>query len=765
MRIVRFRLPEVALAVAMTVTHLPLVHAMQAPVAPQVVVPPGFGVRIMTPEQANPQPTPQQPPAAGQAAPPSATTAAQVGQPVTGTPLNVMQLQNVSLVEVVDFLARELKINYIMDKNVGGGVTLNTYGPVKDMDKRALLDTVLRINGAAMVQTGDIYRIVPLQDLSHMPLNPEQDVKDIPADDRPMLNLIFLKYANVDELSKLIGEFLGPQGKAWAYAPANLLLVLDGRRSMRRTMDMVALFDSDVLAKQRVKLFDLKHSRPSDMAKEMEGLLKSMSLSKEMSSVKFVPVDRINTLIAVAPNPGVFEQIQEWLNRLDVKVKGASGKADNYVYRVKYSRADMLAYSIMMLYSGGVGMGLGMGVGGLGMGGMGMGGLGMGGMGGGMYGGGMYGGGAMGGIGTMGGNMTGYAANAQSATGGGGGGFGVGPQGSPGTGMGPVTTPGDMTGSYLGMMAMGGGMAKGPRVVPNPTDNSLLILATPEEYDSVSKMLAELDIPPRQVLIEARIYEVKLTGQLQWGLNWYINHKDVTAGGTGTSGSGVSVRESTASFVSSALNLSSGALISQSKQILATLSTQEVATKTKVISTPSIIATDSIAASINVGSEVPTLTAQAVTGAQQGGDSLFANSISNRKTGVTLTITARVNPSGVVTMIINQEVSSPIPPPVGGIQSPSFSQRTIQTQVTVQDGDMIAIGGIISETNGETSSGIPFLHRIPILGYAFGNKATNKERTELVVFITPRVIYDTNEMADASDELISRMKRLQKIIR
>ncbi|HEY3443405.1 MAG TPA: type II secretion system secretin GspD [Paludibaculum sp.] len=750
MRIVRFRIPEIALAVAMTVAHLPLAQAMQAPpAAPPVVVPPGFGARIMTPEQANPQ---QPQPAAPGARP--ATTAAQVGQPLQaspGTPMNVMQLQNVSLVEVVDFLARELKINYIMDKNVGGGVTLNTYGPVKDMDKRALLDTVLRINGAAMVQTGDIYRIVPLQDLSHMPVNPEQDVKDIPADDRPMLNLIFLKYANVDELSKLIGEFLGPQGKAWAYAPANLLLVLDGRRSMRRTMEMVALFDSDVLAKQRVKLFDLKHSRPTDMAKEMEGLLKSMSLSKEMASVKFVPVDRINTLIAVAPNPGVFEQIQEWVNRLDVKVKGASGKADNYVYRVKYSRADSLAYSIMMLYGGGMGMG-----------GYGMGGMGMGGMYGGMGGGGMYGGGMYGGQPMMGGTMTGYAANAQSAMGGGGG-LGVGPQGAPGTGMGAVTTPGgDMTGSYLGMMAMGGGMGKGPRVVPNPTDNSLLILATPEEYDSVTKMLTELDIPPRQVLIEARIYEVKLTGALQWGLNWYISHKNDTppAGSTEPNS-----RSSTANFVSSALTLSSGALLSQSKQILATLSLQDVATKTKVISTPSIIATDSIPASINVGSEVPTLTAQAVTGAQQGGNSLFANSISNRKTGVTLTITARVNPSGVVTLIINQEVSSPVPPAVGGIQSPSFSQRTLQTQVTVQDGDMIAIGGIINETNGETSSGIPLLHRLPGIGWAFGNKAFNKERTELVVFITPRVIYDTNEMADATDELISNMKRLQKIMR
>jgi general secretion pathway protein D len=150
---------------------------------------------------------------------------------------------------------------------------------------------------------------------------------------------------------------------------------------------------------------------------------------------------------------------------------------------------------------------------------------------------------------------------------------------------------------------------------------------------------------------------------------------------------------------------------------------------------------------------------------QQGGSSLFANTITNRKTGVNLSITANVNPSGVVTLVINQEVSAPGPPPVGGIQSPSFSNRSVSTQVTIQDGDTIAIGGIISETNSQTSGGIPFLHRIPGLGAAFGNKSYSKERTELIVFITPRVIYDTNELTDASDELVQQMRRLQRLMR
>ncbi len=775
MRIACLRSPHLAAVLAAVLLHLPLALAGQAPI---VVVPPGFGPR----ETPAPKPAPGQPPAAQ----PGAQEAAQTKPALPAAPpaglIGGLSLQNVSLTEVVDYLARQLKINYIIDKGVGGGVTLNTYGEVKDLDPRALLDTILRINGAAMVQTGNIYRIVPLAELARMPLPPEQDARNIPEDDRPMLNLVFLKYANVDELSKLIGEFLGPSGKAWSYAPANLLLVLDSRRSMRRTMEMISLFDSDALAKQRVRLFDIKNSRPTDLSKELEGLLKSMSLSKDLSSVKFVPVDRINTLIAVAPNPGVFEQVQEWINKLDVKVKSAAGKTDNYVYRVKYGQADTIAMSIMMLYysmyPGLGGMMGGYGMGGYGMmggyGGYGMGGYGMMGMGGyptmGMGAGNV--GNAFGGMG--GPNMLGSAfggGTRNTATGGGiGGGTGGGAVGATTSGAGAASTAtggygygSDLTGSYLGMGGMGMYGMRGPRVVPNIADNSLLILATPEEYEGVLKLLTALDVPPRQVLIEAKIFEVSLTGALSWGLSYYLNGKGDAVPGSSTSG--LSPRTLAGSMSGTALNLSAGWLISQSKQLLGLLSTSEVASKTKVISTPSVIATDSIPASINVGLEVPTLTAQAVSGAQSGGNSLFANTITNRQTGVTLSLTARVNPSGIVTMEINQQVSAPVAPSVGGIQSSSFSNRSIQTQVTVQDGDTIAIGGIINETNGESSAGVPFLHRIPGLGFAFGNKSYNKERTELVVFLTPRVIYDTNELTDASDELITQMRRLHRLIR
>jgi general secretion pathway protein D len=117
-------------------------------------------------------------------------------------------------------------------------------------------------------------------------------------------------------------------------------------------------------------------------------------------------------------------------------------------------------------------------------------------------------------------------------------------------------------------------------------------------------------------------------------------------------------------------------------------------------------------------------------------------------------------------MIINQNVSSPQPPAASSqIQSPSFSNRSFQTQITVQDGDTVAIGGIIQESNLQSSAGVPFLHRLPGIGALFGAKNISRDRTELVVFLTPRVIYDTNQMVEATDEIRNSMKRVPKLIK
>jgi general secretion pathway protein D len=170
-----------------------------------------------------------------------------------------------------------------------------------------------------------------------------------------------------------------------------------------------------------------------------------------------------------------------------------------------------------------------------------------------------------------------------------------------------------------------------------------------------------------------------------------------------------------------------------------------------------VIATDSIPASISVGASVPTLassTASGITGS-------VTNGISNANTGIGLNIVARVTPSGIVTMIINQNVSDPTPTTTSNINSPSFATKSVSTQVTVLDGDTIAIGGMIQETNTMSTDGLPVLNRLPILGALFGSRSYAKERTELIIFLTPHVIYDSNQMTDATDELRDKIKLLR----
>src|SRR5437016_6100120 len=162
-----------------------------------------------------------------------------------------------------------------------------------------------------------------------------------------------------DELAKILNEFTGEYASIKTYAPANLLFLLDSRRNMRRTMELIALFDSATFTNQRVRLLEIKYARPSDLVKELESILRSISLDSKTSTVKFLPVDRINTLIAVAPNPGVFDTIEEWLRKLDVPVKITAGAVDNYVYRVKYGRSECLALALSSLFGYGGGGGAG----------------------------------------------------------------------------------------------------------------------------------------------------------------------------------------------------------------------------------------------------------------------------------------------------------------------------------------------------------------------------------------------------------------------
>ena len=712
-----------------------------------------------------PQQQPQQPAAPAQA------PAAPAQQP-QGNVVGGLNFRNgAPLLDVIDLLAQELKINYVLDPAVKSGstVVMNTYGVVHDLDLRQLLETILRMNNLTMVQVGNVYRIVPAANVSQLPITPttESDPTKFPDDDHAVLNLVFLRYMTSAEMVKVLDPFKGEGAKITSYDPANLLIILDNSRNMKRTLELIGMFDSDTFAGQRVRAYEVKYGRPTDIAKELQNVFKAYSLSNSKNAaVDFVPLDRINTILAVAPNPGVFTEVESWLGRFDVPAKVTAGSVSNYVYHLKYQRAEVLGaavgalygipvnYALSSMYSmaspntsypaaGGVGGGYGMG--------------GVGGGYGGGYGGGGYGGGGYGSPYNV--QMQPQAQSAAPLSGG---------AAAPATGGATATATGatsagaaaDQTGTYLGAQSFGYDNPNRPRIVPNPFDNTVLVRCTPEQWDEIQGYLDKLDISPRQVLIEARIYEVNLSGSFSAGLETFLRRRtgaDRTLTGSVAKLSGGD---------GPSLSLSAGTLVGQARELFATLNAQELSSRTKVLSSPNIIATDSIPASITVGDSVPTLSSQSVNpGVTQGGTSLAYNTISNVSTGTGLNILARVNPSGVVTMVINQTVTAPVATSTSNIDSPSFSQRNVSTQVTVDDGDMIAIGGIIDETSTSASRGIPYLERIPGLNFLFGGHNSSKQRTELIVFLTPHVIYDTHHISDATEELKNQLKELRKDVR
>src|SRR5437763_3713042 len=214
----------------------------------------------------------QQPPPA-----PPAPAPAPPAQPAPTVP-GGLNLNNASLLEVINLLAQDLHINYILDSSVkAGSVTVNTYGAVRDLDLRPLLETILRMNGLAMVQVGNIFRIIPQANIARQPVSPiaESDPSKIPEDERLVLNLVFLRYVTSTEMAKILLPFIGDGAQLTNYDPANLLIILDNSRNMRRTLELIAMFDSDTFAGQRVRSYEIRNGRPSDLTKELEDIFKA----------------------------------------------------------------------------------------------------------------------------------------------------------------------------------------------------------------------------------------------------------------------------------------------------------------------------------------------------------------------------------------------------------------------------------------------------------------------------------------------------------
>ena len=336
-----------------------------------------------------------------------------------------------------------------------------------------------------------------------------------------------------------------------------------------------------------------------------------------------------------------------------------------------------------------------------------------------------------------------------------GGGSGAGSQVAPGmrqqrTGGGGGAMGGDMPSTGSGASRGGASISLGEtvRVVADDYNNSLLVYASPYEYGKIERILSKLDVIATQVLIEASIIEVTLTDDLQYGLEWTFQN------GLGSSYDG-----------SGFLNLNGGEIgplspgfayqiTNKASSVKAVVNALAEKSLVNVISTPSILVLDNHTAAIHVGDQQPIQSRQTVT---DGGN--VQSSIEYKDTGVKLEVTPTVNDGGLVTLDVKQSVTD-VGPVDTATQQRSFLNRDVSSRIAVRNGDSAVLGGLIRDNSTSGKSGIPLLMDIPVVGNLFSTTSDVTARTELLVFITPRVVESSEELRSLSVEMKERMRGL-----
>ncbi len=582
-----------------------------------------------------------------------------------------------------------LKQNYVLSPKVVGKVTLQTTHPLTKEELLPTLEMVLRMNNAALVRDGKIYHIEPAADALFS--------SDISSGGRAgyQTRVIPVKNVAVADIMEVIKPLVQEKTILHVDDTRNILVASGTPDEMARVLDMVGTFDIDVLKGRSFGLFPLAHVEPDTIIEELDAVFNKKGKGEDNDFFRFIPIERLNAVMAITHQARYLNDIESWVHRLD-KANTATGGGVN-VYRAQHADAEELAGTLNEIFTGAQRQEKAAKV--------------------------------------APGSKTSEISNKSTPE------KSVSKKGSVSSGS-KQTQTGDAKVAEV----------ENVRIISDKANNSLIIVATPREYEKILPVIKQLDIMPLQVLIDATIVSVKLTNKLQYGISWYLANGNDSIGGNKA---GATALGSVASAAAAASTTGLSAAYS-SGAVKALLSAQSGLGNVKVISSPSLMVLNNQQAKINVGDQVPIQTSSTsvpLAGGTGGATLAQSNSIEYKDTGVTLEVTPRVNANGMVIMEINQIVSSVVETPKAGVTSTAtINKKEIESYVAVQDGETIVLGGLIDSNNTNNNNGIPFLHDLPWIGSLFGATTKDETKNELVVLITPRVVKSKQDSREISDE-------------
>lgn len=612
-------------------------------------------------------------------------------------------------------LSDTLKASYTVDPKVQGSATVSSSAALGRQELLATVETVLRMNGAAMIAEGSAYRIVPASEAAGGRVMVQLGSDPTPLPAGYGVSIIPLRFVQAATIAPLVSPVAN--SNMVRADPVRNLVVVSGPSGDRAAIaEMISAFDVDAMRGVSAGLFPLRRSDPASMIQELRSVFKLGTEGTPMQGgIDFIPVRRLNAVMVVARQPARLRQAETWINRLD---QGDKQGVQLYVYRVENGTAENLA-SIMGQF-----MGRGRG-----------------------------GDASQGSSSPVAPSLS--AQTASTST-------GSIPSRADGGGMdsGSIMSAGEKLGILsddLSAMVGGGnagaggsnGTGRGPdpfdgaQIVANKERNSLMVMATPEAWRKIEAAIRLMDTPRYQVLIEATIAEVTLTEQLRYGVHFWLESGNFSGVFTQNNSFGVNPTVPGFNFIISSGNF---------RVILDALAS---ITNVRVVSSPSLAVLDNQTAQLKVGDQVPVITRQQQS--TDNPDAPIVNNVEYRDTGVILQVTPRINPDGQVDLDIRQEVSNVVEGPEDRI-NPTISQREVGTSVSVASGQTVILGGLISDRQSQGNSGVPVLRDIPLVGNLFSGVSNNDQRTELVILITPKVIRGAADAKAIAEEFRSRMQ-------
>ena len=742
-------------------------------------------------------PQPQQQPAPTPPTPiPAVPPAASVAPRESGK--MVLNFENADLYDFINQISSTLNLTpLIIDSDVKGTVNLSS-GSISKEDILPLFNLILKNNNAALIRQNGAYQVVPISSalkrgvefIENLPSTPaakkELENSPLPApetgnrpaspnshaglpvasgpvaaqssaknnplattstgkqaegakDNRLATHVIRVEFVPVKDLIEPVKLFMTEGGVIMPYERLNMLILTDYADSIDRIQRIIHMLDNNYLDPDLVELVKINNNASADVAEDLKKIF-GTGAKDTATGVSFVSLDRLNALFVLASSKRALEEAKGWIKRLD---SATAKNIQTFVYVVENSTASNIASMLSALY-GGEGTSGASSTGAAGRGGSGnaptQGTQGT------------FGSGTNLGTGGTGSTLFNTQSSNQSSQFGGfnsGGSSGYG-GGSPfGTGrqLGPQLNPNRTVTSQVLRGGQFTGLQDTVRLVVDDINNSLIVQATSVDYAYLLDTIKKMDVLPRQALIDAKVFEVDLENDSNYGLDSVLQAK-----GTSTS------PLTTGSITAGTLTGQYYTTIGDAREFLATLTALNTKTKVRTLEAPSILALDGQMAQIMIGSQVPypsTSFTPAVGGTTTG--------VEYRDTGISLQVIPRISASGSVTLDLVDEVSSPgANVTVGGETAPTFTVTSVSTTMTVKDGETVAIAGLIRDGDSVSRSGVPFLSQIPLLGGLFGQTTKTAHRNELIILITPHVVRTPEHMQQMTQELRDTLHNARK---